>query len=415
MLFSWHDLASNKRTQCGHGNLLIMSQKLTDNIVRVLPSPTKGNKVHYDSIVKGFGCRVTAAGARAFVLNYRTRVGRERRYTIGTFPEWRTIAAREEAIELKKRIDRGEDPLAEIQAGREAPTVADLCTRYQEDHMPRKRPSSQRDDRGMIANEILPAMKHLKVAEVTFSDVDGLHRKITKRGKPHRANRVVALLSKMFNLAIRWEWRADNPAKGIERNPENKRQRYLSGDEVVRLTEALSEFEDQQAANIVRLLLLTGARRGEALTATWDQFDIENGIWVKPGATTKQKTEHRVPLSAPARQLLSELYSGAGEEEYVFPGRSGGHRENVRDAWAELCKAAGIGGARLHDLRHTYASLLASAGNSLPIIGALLGHTQAQTTHRYSHLLDDPLRAATERVGKIIVPSTQAEIHKLRG
>jgi integrase len=396
-----------------------MAQKLTDGIVKALPAPASGNKVHYDSAVKGFGCRVTTAGARAFVLNYRTRSGRERRYTIGTFPEWRTVAAREEAIELKKRIDRGEDPLAEIQAGRDAPTITDLCARYQEEHLPKKRPSSQGDDKSMIELEIIPALKHLKVAEVTFSDIDGLHRKITKRGRAHRANRVVALLSKMFGLAIRWGWRADNPVRGIERNPENKRTRYLSGAELVSLTEALAKIEDQQAANIIRLLLLTGARLNEVQSATWDQFDIENGNWTKPGATTKQKTEHRVPLSAPARQLLSDLASGGdgAATGYVFPGRSGEHRESIRKAWEDLCKAAGIAGVRVHDLRHTYASTLASSGSSLPTIGALLGHTQAQTTLRYAHLLDDPLRAATERAGSVISPpkGDGAKVIPIRG
>jgi integrase len=131
-----------------------------------------------------------------------------------------------------------------------------------------------------------------------------------------------------------------------------------------------------------------------------------------------------VPLSAPARQLLDEMRQHKNSatfvvgfaSEYVFPGRSGGHRKTVRKAWEELCKSAGITGARVHDLRHTYASWLPSGGSSLPIIGALLGHTQAQTTMRYSHLLDDPLRAATERVGNIISPSKEsAEVHKIRG
>ena len=162
----------------------------------------------------------------------------------------------------------------------------------------------------MIAKRILPALGAIKVADVTFSDIDGLHRKITRGGTPIRANRVLALLSKMFSLAIKLQMRSDNPCRGVERNQENKRTRYLSADEISRLTAALAAHEDQQAANIVRLLLLTGARLNEVQSATWDQFDIERGIWTKPGATTKQKTEHRVPLSAPARQLLAELHAG---------------------------------------------------------------------------------------------------------
>jgi site-specific recombinase XerD len=392
-----------------------MTQKLSDKIVKSLPTPPTGNKVYYDSEVKGFGCRVTARGVRSFVLNYRNRSRRERRFTIGSFPDWKTVAAKEEAKELKKRIDRGEDPLAEVQAGRDAPTVADLCQRYAEEHLPKKRPSSQVDDRSAIALYVLPAMKHLKVAEVTFSDIDSLHRKITKLGKKHRANRVLALLAKMFALSIRWEWRTDNPAKGIERNPEHKRTRYLSSEELVRLSKALAEYPDQKAANIVRMLLLTGSRKDEVLSAKWADFDLENGVWTKPGATTKQKTEHRVPLSAPARQLLSGL---PVEGVYVFPGQRGHYSKgNLDRVWRQLLKGASINDARIHDLRHTFASHLVIGGTSLPIIGALLGHSSPATTARYAHLSDDPLRQATERVGAVVSPSRgeSAEVLKIRG
>jgi integrase len=390
---------------------LRMAQKLTDKIVKDLAPPVKGNKIAYDTEA-GFGARITAAGARAFVLNYRTRSGRERRFTIGTYPAWKVTAAREEARRLKKLIYEGQDPLAELKAERDAPTVGDLCRRYEEEHLPKKRQGSQLEDQSLIATRILPELQHLKVAEVSFSDIDALHRKITQEGKPIRANRAIALLSKMFSLAIKWKMRSDTPVRGVERNQEHKRTRYLSGAELARLTEALAAYPDQQAANIVRMLLFTGARRGEVLAAKWDDFDLETGTWTKPGATTKQKTEHRVPLSAPARKLLADL---THEGAFVFPGRHGGHRENVKRAWAELSEAACIKEARLHDLRHTYASLLASSGMSLPIIGALLGHTQAATTQRYAHLLDDPLRAATETAGAIITGKPSAEVISIKG
>jgi integrase len=391
-----------------------MGNRLSDSGVKRLPTPASGNKIYYDSEETGFGARVTAAGARAFILNYRTRVGRERRFTIGAFPAWTTGAARAEAKALKRRIDRGEDPLAEVQAGRSAPTVADLCARYIEQHLPKKRERSGRDDRAMITKRILPALGAIKVADVTFADIDGLHRKITRGGTPIRANRVVALLSKMFSLAIKLQMRGDNPCRGIERNQENKRTRYLSADEISRLTAALAAHEDQQAANVIRLLLLTGARLNEVQSATWEQFDIERGIWTKPGSTTKQKTEHRIPLSAPARQLLAELQTtavGDVDVDFVFPGRIGGHRKTIRKVWEDLCESTGLSGVRVHDLRHTFASQLASGGSSLPIIGALLGHTQPSTTARYAHLMDDPLRAAAERVGAVIAGKQDAEVH----
>lgn len=381
-----------------------MAQHLTDALVKALPSPAAGNRITYDDAVKGFGVRVTAAGARSYVLNYRTRAGRERRFTIGAWPDWKTAAARTEAAELKKRVDRGEDPMAEAEADRAAKTMADLDRRFRDEHLPKKRASTVRMCETLLDKDILPALRTRKVASVTFADVDDLHRKMTKRGAPYQANRAVAVLSKMFALSIKWGWRSDNPAKGIERNQETKRRRYLSAEELARLTESLAKHADKQAADIIRLLLLTGARRGEVQGMKWADLDLVAGVWTKPGATTKQKTEHRVPISEAARLLLNGLRETVDDEaEYVFPGRGGiGHRVEIKGDWAALCKAAKISGARMHDLRHTYASVLASAGLSLPVIGALLGHTQPATTARYAHLFDDPLRAATERAATII-------------
>jgi integrase len=203
----------------------------------------------------------------------------------------------------------------------------------------------------------------------------------------------------MFTMSIRWQWRTDNPCRGVERNQEHKRRRYLSADELARLTVALARHPDQQSANIIRLLLLTGARRGEVLAARWVDFNAGFDIWVKPGATTKQKTEHQVPLNAPARQLLLELRSQVpADAEWLFPNSDGSHRRDVKDAWASLCRAAKINNARVHDLRHTYASVLASAGHGLKIIGELLGHTQPST--RTGTLTFLTIRCAWQQSGR---------------
>jgi len=392
---------------------------LTDDIVRRLDSPASGNKITYDGgdpkkNVTGFGVRVTASGARSFIFNYTTLAGRERRMTIGSYPEWSVKAARQKASALRREVDDGYDPLGERIAEREAPTVNDLITRWRTEHAPRKRERSRNEDESLIRQWIAPEFGNRKVADVRRPDVDKLHRKITEAGTPIRANRAVTVLSKLFALAMRWEMRPDNPASGIERNQEQPRHRYLSGEELRRLTEALAVHPNQQAANAVRLLLLTGARRGEVLGATWQQFDLVTGVWVKPSAHTKQKREHRVPLSAPARQLLAEMRAKSSSG-VVFPGRnSDGPVTDIKKSWRSLCETAGITGVRLHDLRHTYASVLASAGLSLPVIGALLGHTQPGTTARYAHLFDDPLRAATERVGAIMTGGDAAKIVAIR-
>jgi integrase len=238
--------------------------------------------------------------------------------------------------------------------------------------------------------------------------------------------------------------RSDNPARGIEREPEERRERFLTPAEIGRLADALAAHPEKLSANALRLLLLTGARKGEMLSARWSEFDLAAGVWTKPSAHTKTKKEHRVPLSAPAVALLTEMRAEAEKEqkksrrnaepEFVFAVGDNQHLVEIKRAWLSICKTAGLAelvdavdGAgrpqkdakghpvrvwqatvRIHDLRHTYAAVLASSGLSLPIIGALLGHTQAATTHRYAHLLDDPLRAATERMGSLVTKRSAA-------
>jgi integrase len=388
-----------------------MALRLTDRTVKTLPCPASGNRIYFDDLVRGFGCRMTAAGARGFVLSYRRKAdGLQRRLTIGAFPDWTVLAAREEAKRLKREIDGGADPVGEHRETRAAATMADLCDRFLSDYVPRKRPSTQRDYLQQISVDIRPALGRMKVAAVALADVDAWHRKISARAPTH-ANRALAVLSRMFSMAHRWGLRADNPCRGIERNQERRRHRYLTGDELKRVTDALATQRDQGAANAIRLLLLTGARRGELLAARWDDIDIDAGVWTKPGATTKQKTLHRVPLSEAACRLLAGMRQQANSSEWLFPApRKAGPRTDIDDAWIALRKAADIPGVRLHDCRHSFASILASQGLSLPIIGALLGHTTPSTTARYAHLLDDPLRRATEQASAVITGKPSAEI-----
>ena len=183
-----------------------------------------------------------------------------------------------------------------------------------------------------------------------------------------------------------------------------REQERADAAELGRLTLALAAAEDRQAASVFTFLLLTGARVGEALSARWKDFDLDVNRWTKPSAHTKTKRTHVVPLSPETVKLLASIKPDiVTGNAFVFPGRvPGEHRVNIKDAWADICRSASITGLRIHDLRHSYASALAGDGVSLPIIGALLGHTQAQTTHRYAHLLDDPLRKATSRVGAIV-------------
>lgn len=440
-----------------------MAEKITDRLVRATRPPSgKHQIIVWDTLVKGFGLRVTENGAATFIFNYRAASGRAGQCKIGRAGQWtkgpdggwrfepgaweaytaRKGRGEERGAEALKRIvDSGGDPQQERQASRESPTIKELCERYVEDHAKRrKRGGSLAEDEGLIRQWLVPELGSRKVADLRRPDVDKFHRRITDAGTPIRANRAVALLSTMMGLAVRWELRADNPAKGASRNPENQRQRYLTPDELKALLGALAKDGDKDAANVVRLLLLTGARRGEALSATWDQFDLSAGIWHKPASATKQGKPHHVPLSAPALKVLSAMRveADAGEgrarqleseaakkglathareaklnaagrarllskSPFLFPGYGGdGPLNNITRYWRDLTKRAKLRDFRIHDLRHSYASLLVSSGLSLEVIGALLGHTQAQTTRRYSHLMLDPLRAATDRVGALV-------------
>jgi integrase len=377
-----------------------MAQRLSDQLVRRLTSPARGNVITYDTDVKGFGCRVTAAGARSFILNYRRKLdGLERRYTIGQWPDWSVSGAREEAKRLKRTIDGGGDPVGEDRAMRDAPTVADLAERFEREHIAKQAAPTQRDYRSILRNDILPAIGKRKVAAVETTDIERLHATVSRRA-PIRANRMLAVVGKMFTLAVKWKLRSDSPTRGVQKNREHQRRRYLKPHELARLTEALATDPNQDVADALRLLLLTGARKGEVINARWDEFDLTAGKWTKPHASTKQRREHIVPLSAPARALLAaRLQKCDASSPWLFPGRNG-PRDDLK-AWPRICKAAGLADLHIHDLRHCFASALVSAGFSLPVIGQLLGHTQVATSSRYSHLYDSVERQAVERVGAI--------------
>jgi integrase len=308
--------------------------------------------------------------------------------------------------------------------------LQNLVDRYKVEHLPRKSLRSQHDD-GVMAGHIL---RHIgadrKVVDIHHGDIVALHRAITETGHPVLANRTVACASRMFSLALKpragedrpWRDQAQgNPCKGIEKNPEEGRDRFLSPAEIARVIEALDAYGRTSAADCIRLILLTGCRPDEAMGATWAQFDAQPGFWIKPSAHTKQRRKHNLPLGAPALALLADIRKRRGDVEpsdYVFPGqRAGQPLQRLRSCWDAVCSHAGLTGVWIYDLRHTFAATGAGGGLSLPLIGRLLGHTQARTTQRYAHLADDPLREAADKIASAIAKagSTGGKVVKLRG
>jgi integrase len=402
---------------------------LTADFVRNAKPPKTGATTHWDNDPRapGFGLRIYAAGGKSFFVNYWLD-GRERRHTIGSFPAWSVTAAREQARELRKLIDNGHDPAGNRRERRVAPTVQDLINRYIEQHLPRKSMSAvrQNDDRRMLVEIGDRLGKHTKIADVHGGDIRDMHHKITKSGRPVRANRILAIASKMFSLSLvpmpgeNTPWRSaasGNPCKGIERNREEARERFFSQSELTAISDALNRY-DGVAADCIRLVMLTGCRPGEAMQASWEEFDAEPGYWIKPSAHTKQRKPHRLPLNPPALELVDRLRKKR-KGKWVFPGdKPDEHLAALWHVWHFVRRQTGIGkSARAYDLRHTFASVGAGGGLSLPIIGKLLGHTQARTTQRYAHLADDPLREATAKVGAVITNTGKpgAKVVPLKG
>ena len=399
--------------------------KLNEKALRdAEPKPGVSYQV-FDTEVIGFAARIQSSGARTFTIDYR-HAGRQRRMNIGRWPEWSVTAARERAKELRRAIDEGVDPLSLREEFRGAPRIKDMIDRYIAEHLPKLAKNNAADQTSMLRKMVEPTWGNRLVTEITKSDVakfldfvaEGRPRpskeKPNNRARklqghkptPIRANRTGEVLRKMFTLAMEWEWRADNPAQGFHRRIEEARERFLGPDELARIAAVLDSAEDQRAASIIRMCMLTGARVGEVRTARFEQFNLDYVVWSKPASTTKQRKIHRVPISqevvAIVRQRQLVVPKG---NPWLFPGETVGQPvREIRRFWAKVQKDADLPDLRIHDLRHTFASLLVSGGASLEMIGKLLGHSQMQTTQRYAHLMDSPLRAGVDTVANLLRP-----------
>lgn len=377
--------------------------KLTKRLIDAIhPSPEGGDLVLWDDELAGFGIRIKPSGVKSFCIQYRSQ-GRSRRATLGTYGRLTPDEARRMARQMLADVAKGIDPAEERAQGRQAPTVKELAERYLAQHAStKKKPRSVSQDSRLFERFILPALGRQKAKNVNRADVTKLHHSL--RETPYQANRVMALLSKMFNLAERWGLRPDgtNPCRHVEKFKEAKRERFLSPDELARLGEALAQLKQEglelpSTITAVRLLILTGCRREEVLGLKWEHVDLATASLRLPDSKSGAKT---VFLNQPALEVLAQAQRLAGNP-YVCPGlKPGEHLVGLPKAWVRIQKRAGLEGVRLHDLRHSYASVGAAAGLGLPIIGALLGHTQAATTQRYAHLGADPVRAANEEVGR---------------
>jgi integrase len=388
---------------------------------------TTGWRLERDPRERHLALRITRAGVTTYVYTANGTIK-----SIGRVGTWSYAQARDEARRRDRLADQGVDWEVEAEKQRalereaqlKALTVAELLELWEQENNatvpPLLRPSTVREYRGIYHQYIERQLGHLRVPDVTTDNLNNLHEEITKTGKvrgtPGRANRVMMFASALFSLAVRKKIIADNPARGTRRNREFEREVLLSEAQFDRLARAIPEYPSKQPRRIIQLLMLTGARRGEVAGMRWDQIDLDSGRWNKPAASTKQRKRHVVYLSEPAREILKEIRdefetwsakTGKPVPPLLFPMRGTRDRDlerpvhEVRHAWEWVCKRAGIEGLHLHDLRHLLATHFASAGVSLPIIGQMLGHSQVQTTARYSHLQPSVIRGHLEDYGKV--------------
>ncbi len=369
--------------------------KLIKRAVDALPVEAKDYFV-WDNQIAGFGVRVMPSGVKTYQAQYR-KGGRTRRVFIGRHGKITVDEARKLAKELMGQVAKGENPAEEIAQHRRAPTVAALCERFFDTHVKERcKPSTQGEYRRAIYLFIVPAIGSFKVVDVERKDIAELHQKF--RDKPYQANRTLGVLSKMFNLAEIWGLRPDgsNPCRHVPKYREEKRERFLNQVELQRLGQVLTEAEQDGSESpyviaAFRLLILTGCRLSEIQTLQWS-FITDAGMEL-PDTKTGAR---RIPLPQAARAVLSALPRLA-DNPYVIAGAVPCHyATDLQKPWRRIRKRAGLHDVRIHDLRHTYASNAVSSGMPIQMVGRLLGHNQIQTTMRYAHLADDPVRRAAE-------------------
>ena len=359
----------------------------------------------WDSEIKGFGARCRPSGAKDYVLKMRVG-GRQRWITIGRHGSpWTPQTARDEALRLLAVRAAGGDPASDRDRHKAGSTVADLGARFLNEYVAGHcKPRTAEEYHRAVDRCINPVLGKHRVSDLSRVDVSALHHKLCDR--PYQANRCLAVLSKMMNLAEQWELRPDgsNPTKHVRKYKEIKRERYLRMEELQRLGQTLGEAqttgtESPFALAAIALLILTGARLTEILTLRWTEVDLARQVLRLPDLKTGAKT---IYLSDAATDLLRTVPRIAGNPYVIAGNKTGARLVNLQKPWRRIHAFAGLDDVRIHDLRHSFASVAAGAGLSLPVIGKLLGHSQPITTARYAHLAADPVRTASNVVGSAI-------------
>ncbi|MGI8568512.1 MAG: tyrosine-type recombinase/integrase [Methylocella sp.] len=396
-------------------------EKITKRTVDGL-QPMERDFVRWDGLLTGFGVRVRASGSRSFVAAYRLG-GRNtpwRRVTIAAVGSMTVDSARKEAERIIAGARLGQDRAAQKARKRAEMTVAQVCDLYLAEGCETKKASTLATDRGRIERHIKPLLGKRLIGEVARAEIEKfmrdvangktaadvktrLHGRAIVEGGKGTASRTVGLLGGIFSFAVSRHLRPDNPVRGVKRYPDKKGETFLSPAELARLGEALGAAEasgaNYAAVAVIRLLAFTGARKGEVASLRWSEIDLERGYLRLGDSKTGAKV---IPLGAPAIEVLAGLPRIDGAQ-FVFPAATGGAAfQGVDKVWRKVRAAANFPALRLHDLRHSFASVGLARGDALAVIGAILGHADVKTTSRYAHLADDPVRNAANEISKSV-------------
>jgi integrase len=384
---------------------------LTIPFIESLPVPAKEAKLYWDEQVKGFGIKALRSGRRIYVLQYYYSGG-VRRGVIGDYEILPLNLARERAARYKEQVVQGLDPLGERKKASRGMTMAELCEQYMEKHVKvKKKARSITLDRRLLDLFILPEFGTRRVIDIERADIHHIHYKM--RETPVQANHVRQVLSTMFNLAEKWGLRPDhtNPCRHVDPYPVKRRERYLTLPELMRLNESMNHAEATgiiapQMIAAFRLLIFTGCRHGEIQTLKWEHVDFNYRCLRLPDSKTGAKN---VQLGEPALELLNRMKRLPDNPYVIYGTLPGKYFTDFQGSWERLRAMAGLEDVRIHDLRHTFASVAVNMGESLPIIGKLLGHSQLKTTERYAHVAVAPQLQAADRISLTIAEMMRTE------
>ena len=362
----------------------------------------------FDRTLPGFGLRIHRSGAKAWIVQTRIK-GKTRRIVIARHSEMDLAQARRRARDMLASVRAGDNPADDIRKEKTAPTVAMLADEYLRRCDPYWKPSGRKTIRIYLKARILPTFGKMLVDRVGPEDVAAWFDAVS-RDRPGAANRAFEILRSMMFRAEEFGFRepGTNPCLGIKKNPKRDIARFLDHDELARLGRALDAREDEwpEAVAAIRLLALTGCRRGEVLNLRWS--DIGDNAITLPDAKTGPRS---VPLGEAARAVIGALPGSRDPDAFLFPKNAQrSDPNNIVACWRIVCHDAELGKVRLHDLRHTAASHAVMSDENLPLVGKLLGHRRHETTAGYAHLADGHLVETAEKVGSLIADAMKLHV-----